>query len=64
MQRTEGKAHWFGEHPGGSKTNYEKFAKFYNTIDTEKLGIEIINCSTHTAITCFPRMDLKDVLNG
>jgi len=62
MQRTNDKAHWFGDHPDKGQTNYSKFTKYYNTLAKQDLDVEIINCTTQTALTCFPRKELKDVL--
>lgn len=66
MQKTGGKAHWFGNHPGNlhKASPFKDFIKNFErmAVDAAGLGIEIINCSRETALTCFPRARLKDVL--
>jgi len=64
-QKTDGKAHWHGDHPprlgnaGQINRWHEKFEK-----QAKDLGnVEIINCSRATALTCWPRAQLEDVLN-
>lgn len=66
MQRTYGKQHHFGDHPEGLSNNLP-FAE--GAVHLGRLaeamradGIEIINCSRETALTCFPRMKLEDIL--
>jgi hypothetical protein len=63
-QKTDGKAHWHGDHPAGLgnaalidrwQANFEKQA---NAL----AHLEIINCSRETALTCYPRARLEDVL--
>lgn len=57
-------AHWFGDHPVA--THHSTVAMFRNGF--QKLarrmpaGLEIINCSAQTALTCFPRGSLESVL--
>lgn len=55
-----------GEHPEkirGSR-NFTKDIERMGWLEEplKKLGIKVYNCSTNTALTCFPVMDLKDVL--
>lgn len=66
MQRTDDKDHWHGPHPVGLNPprhfqtwiiNFNRLAK-----DAAELGIEIVNCSRATALTCFPRKELADAL--
>lgn len=60
--------HWHGDHPQGLRNvpleHYARYAaKFEHLVKpAEELGIEIINCSPGSAITCFPFADLKDEL--
>lgn len=58
------KRHWFGEHPNGLNmaSNYHHFAECFATIKPEEYGIEIMNCSRRTALTCFPCYDLDECL--
>jgi hypothetical protein len=60
---TNGKAHWHGNHPRGlanvaNIANWpEKFASFAKTVN-----IPILNASRETALDCFERVKLEDVL--
>lgn len=61
-QHTNGKRHWFGDHPKGwgNANRPERWLEAIKTID---LGIvPIINCTAETAITHFPRARLEDTL--
>jgi hypothetical protein len=66
MQRTGGKSHWHGAHPGGLEkaSPYNSWVKRFDVLarDLASEGVEVINCSTHTALTCFRRAKLEDVL--
>lgn len=59
-------SHWFGEHPGilNKVSPYKKFAEAFAEIgaDLKREGCQVINCSPLTALTCFPKGDLADVL--
>jgi len=64
MQQTGGNVRWHGDHPNKGRPNYNKFAKFFTELanDVQKAGIEVVNCTTQTALTCFPRQSLDEVL--
>ena len=64
MQTTDNKAHWFGDHPNKVRSNYNSWLLPYISLadHAKKLNLEIINCTITTALTCFPRMDLKEAL--
>lgn len=62
--KTGGNSHWHGDHPphlGNAglisrwRENFERQAK-------DLSHLEIINCSRETALTCYPRARLEDVL--
>lgn len=63
-QHTGGKAHWHGNHPkglgnaGGVDKWQEKFAELARDI----AGIDVINATKETALNCWPRKSLKDLL--
>lgn len=63
----DGRSHWFGDHPGalnrGTPPGY--WAHRFETMAPQlaATGIEIINCSRDSAITCFPRAAIDRVLN-
>ena len=66
MQRTGGKSHCHGDHPAGLNRSspLEKFAKNFNSLaaDFENEGVEIINATRETALTCFPKIKLEEIL--
>jgi len=64
MQATGGKAHWFGDHPNGFRSNWEKWLWRYQFVadDAQRMGLEIINASRETALRCFPRAPLSSLL--
>lgn len=55
-------AHWFGQHDKGlMNTPPEKFALWRERFDAlNGHGAEIINCTPGSALTCFPRADVRD----
>jgi len=65
-QKTGGKTHWHGDHPaklGNARSmpnwpkKFEALAKFAATKETR-----VLNCSRETALRCFPRAVLSEVL--
>ena len=60
--------HFFGGHPEGLKVTtpreVEKWisAMERNAPELRRRGVEVINCSRATALTCFPRMPIGDAL--
>lgn len=66
MQHTNGRTHWHGDHPSGLTNAFgiEKWVKNFSALakDLKEEGVEVVNCSIETALTCFPRADLRDVL--
>jgi hypothetical protein len=66
MQRTDNKSHWFGEHPGGGQSPYGSFIAAFDALaasgELAAVGVEVVNCSRQTALTCFPCRPLEDVL--
>lgn len=66
MQHTDGRAHWFGNHPAGW-TNAGSVAQWvhgFNELarDLAALNVDVINCTRETALTCFRRANIEDVL--
>jgi len=60
-----GKAHFFGDHPDHIRSDYDGtiLPNFPGLADALKArGIEVINCSPNSALTCFPMARLEDVL--
>lgn len=65
MQRTGGKAHWFGDHPrpmsqGNPLHWVDRFKTAAPALAAE--GTQVINASRATAIPCFPRASIESVL--
>jgi hypothetical protein len=66
-QRTEGKTHWHGDHEG-DLPNLGHLATWVRRIaelaaDLRRRGVEVINCSRATAITCFARAPIEVALS-
>jgi len=66
MQATGGKSHWHGKHPGESNdySPWHKWVWRYDPVakDAQAMGIEIINATRETALTCFSRKPLSSLL--
>jgi len=64
-QKTDGKAHWHGDHPRqlGNAKQIDRWHEKFEAQAKELMGLEIINCSRASALTCWPRAQLEDVLN-
>ena len=61
---TGGKSHWHGDHPnnlGNAGLTHQWLDKFKQLADDLK-HVEIINASRETAITCFHRARLEDLI--
>jgi len=64
-QHTDGKTHWHGDHPEGlgSAGSVARWPRDFERAQRQYAGrIEIINATRQTALTCFPRRRLEDVL--
>ena len=70
MQRTGGKSHWHGDHPkplgNVAKLLPGQWVKQMDrlALDAAACGLEIINCSRQTALSCFPRTTIKECLDA
>jgi hypothetical protein len=64
MMAHSGKTHFFGDHPNKQRSPYGMFQQAFPQIvkPLGKEGVEVINCSRVTALTCFPRMELSEAL--
>lgn len=64
MARKDGKAHWFGNHPDHQDSPYHTFIEKFNAVAPvlHALGVEVLNCSRESALTCFPRVPLTEAL--
>lgn len=66
---TDGLTHWHGDHPPSIRSpdlpyDYERWRVAFE--DTARLlssqGVDVINCSRRTTLTCFKRMSLDEAL--
>ena len=66
MQFTDGRSHWHGDHPRGmgNANSVDKWARHFPAMaaDLSAEGIEVLNCSRQTALTCFQRATIEDAL--
>jgi hypothetical protein len=57
--------HFFGEHPEPLKTghDYKRWLASMQILanDLNAAGVEVINCTRDTAITCFPRAHIAEI---
>jgi hypothetical protein len=58
-----GKQHWHADHPMRMKSPYQTFRQAYPTLvePLKASGVEVLNCSRQTALTCFERRALDEV---
>ena len=63
---SSGQTHWFGDHPDGMPPPVDMFAQMYPSLadHAQRIGLEIINCSIETALTCFRRESLASALSS
>ncbi len=65
-----GRAHWFGNHPSPlGHTSQEMFVQWRALFATlvqplDDLGIAVLNASRHTALECFPKVQLETALSA
>lgn len=66
MRMIDGKRHFFGEHPEGLRrttAGYKRWPKHFEAAaKVLPAGIEIVNCTPGSALTCFRSMSLADAL--
>jgi len=64
MKHIDGKSHWFGDHPNGDRdqVKYKRWIQNYATVAAQRLNVDVINCSPQSALDCFRRGDLMEVL--
>ena len=66
LSKTGGRSHWFGDHPPSLRREspYGRFAEMFHQQlpQLSELGVDVVNCSRHTALTCIPRMPLEEAL--
>lgn len=65
-QKDNGQGHWHGHHPDSIRKGFnwpmwhKRFAEL--SADARRVGLEIINCSRDSALKCFPRKTLEEVI--
>lgn len=70
MGRAHGKSHFFGSHPSGlidtPEALYVTFRQSFETLlePLREAGVEVINCTPDSSLSCFPTMDLRAALAG
>jgi hypothetical protein len=65
MRKVAGQGHFFGEHPAPLRNtvNYGKYVREFEKAAAKPYpGVEIINCTPNSALTCFPYVDLATAL--
>lgn len=67
-QHTGGKKHWHGDHPKGlgNAGSLNRWQESFGQLARKaaNAGVEVVNCSRETALTCFRRSDLDKELHG
>lgn len=61
MTATNGKRHWFGNHPGVLHRE-AGFASWITNFERANCPTPIINCSRESALKCYPRSTITDEL--
>lgn len=67
MQRVDGKAHFFGDHPGRLQraVKYERFCLPFDQAARDlPRHIRIVNATPKSALTCFRAVELSEVLES
>jgi hypothetical protein len=65
MRAIGGRRHFFGDHPPGlvNSSNYDRFIKAFDVAAVGLPdGVEILNATPGSALSCFPRIDLDQAL--
>lgn len=61
-------SHFFGEHPSALRSSRvpAQYIPFFELMvePLREMGLQVINCSRQTALTCFPRQSLAAALAG
>jgi hypothetical protein len=64
MKYTNGRKHWFGDHPVKGEDIFQDMIDCFNTIqlDLERFGTSVINCNPDSALDCFRKAEIQEVL--
>ncbi len=64
----ENGTHWHGDHPAKMHNplpgEVARWQKDFSTLAAELSGVEIINCSRRTALTCFPQQSPESIFHA
>jgi hypothetical protein len=60
---TDGRKHFFGDHPDKRRSPYPTFRQSFNSLvkPLKAAGVDVVNCSRHTSVTAFRRQSLNEV---
>ncbi len=60
----DGRSHWFGDHKDSVRSNYGSWLPLYGSIAShaKEIGLDIVNCTMDSALTCFRKADLREIL--
>ena len=63
-QHTGGQAHWHGNHPRGlaNARQIDRWPDLFKSLRNDHPDAEIINASRVTALDCFPRANIEELL--
>lgn len=65
MQKTDGKSHWHGDHPGSlrKESALASWVQRFDSLasDLKYYGVEVLNASRETALKCFERVDIDSI---
>ncbi len=67
MQATGGRKHFDGaRYQGGTRGDFKKWLMYFSDLvqPLQTLGVEVINCTPHSALTCFDRRPLHEVFDA
>jgi hypothetical protein len=64
MKMSGTQRHWFGDHPGdlNVRSPYHTFAAAFNDAAMLAPEVRIFNATRDTALTCWPKVDLRSVI--
>lgn len=69
LGRSGGRVHWHEDHPRNKLGNGGRFHAWAKEMEPlavalKARGVEVINCSRKTALTCYPRATIEEALPG
>lgn len=58
-----GQEHWHKNHPSHRQNPYRLFLRNFPTLvePLKAIGVDVVNCTRRTALTCFPQASLQEV---